>query len=91
MKGNLCFQIKSLDGLARFVGLGTLILCNNDLTWAELGKLRHMHILDLSLHGNSQLEKEPYCESHSCTTYIGPRHFSHKYLQKETSTKPNNK
>ncbi|KAJ8306566.1 hypothetical protein KUTeg_017111 [Tegillarca granosa] len=53
-------QIKSLDGLARYIALGTLNLANNDLSWHELGKIRNMHILNLYLHGNSYLEKDPY-------------------------------
>ncbi|XP_060082017.1 uncharacterized protein LOC132561310 [Ylistrum balloti] len=60
--GNNC--IKSLDGLSRFVALGTLNLANNALTWHELGKIRHVHILNLSLHGNPQLEKDPYYRIH---------------------------
>ncbi|XP_078317601.1 uncharacterized protein LOC111119226 isoform X1 [Crassostrea virginica] len=57
-------EIKSLDGLSRFVAIGTLNLSNNDLTWHELGKIRHIHILNLSLHGNSQMEKDPYYRIH---------------------------
>jgi hypothetical protein len=56
------FQLKSLDGLSKFVAVGNLNLSNNDLTWHELGKIRHLHILNLSFHGNHQLEKEPYCK-----------------------------
>ena len=56
------FQIKSLDGLSRFVALGNVSLSNNDLSWHELGKIRHVHIINLSLHGNVQLEKDPYCK-----------------------------
>jgi len=48
--------------MSKFVAMGTLNLANNDLDWQEVGKLRHMHILDLSLHGNAQLEKDPYCK-----------------------------
>lgn len=57
-------ELKSLDGLSKFVALGNLNLSNNDLTWHELGKIRHLHILNLSLHGNHQLEKDPYCRVH---------------------------
>lgn len=57
-------EIKSLDGLSRFVAIGTLNISNNDLTWHELGKIRHIHILNLSLHGNSQMEKDPYYRIH---------------------------
>lgn len=54
-------QVQSLDGFGRFVAIGTLDLSNNQLSWFELSKLQHLHILDLRLHGNSQLEKDPYC------------------------------
>ncbi|XP_077980954.1 uncharacterized protein LOC144436126 [Glandiceps talaboti] len=57
-------RITSLDGLSRFVAMGSLVLSNNDLTWKELAKMRHMHILDLSLHGNPHLEKDPYYRIH---------------------------
>ncbi|XP_070564121.1 uncharacterized protein [Ptychodera flava] len=57
-------RISSLDGLSRFVALGSLILSNNGLGWKELMKIRHMHILHLSLHGNSKLEKDPYYRIH---------------------------
>jgi len=56
------FQVKNLDGLSRLLAIGTLVLSQNDLAWDELYKIRHMHILDLSLHGNKQLEKDPYCK-----------------------------
>ena len=54
--------MKFLTGLQRFVALGTLVLSNNDIGWAELAKIRHLHILDLYLHGNAKLEKDPYCK-----------------------------
>ncbi|XP_063410298.1 uncharacterized protein LOC134693391 [Mytilus trossulus] len=57
-------ELKSLDGLSKFVALGNLNLSNNDLTWHELGKIRHLHILNLSFHGNRQLEKDPYYRIH---------------------------
>ena len=41
---------------------GTLILSNNDLDWNELQKIRHVHILDLTLHGNQKLEVDAYCK-----------------------------
>lgn len=56
------FQIKDLDCLSKFVAMGTVNLANNDVTWAEVGKLRNTHILELNLHGNKQLEKDPYCK-----------------------------
>ncbi|XP_052071124.1 uncharacterized protein LOC127709512 isoform X6 [Mytilus californianus] len=57
-------ELKSLDGLSKFVALGNLNLSNNDLTWHELGKIRHLHILNLSFHGNRQLEKDTYYRIH---------------------------
>ena len=58
----LYFQIKDLDCMTKFIALGSLNLANNELNWHQVGKLRHMHLLELSLHGNKQLEKDPYCE-----------------------------
>ena len=55
-------QISNLDGLSKFVALGELNLSNNDLTWTELMKIRNMHVLSLSLHGNKKMEKDPYCK-----------------------------
>ncbi|XP_022101698.1 uncharacterized protein LOC110985171 isoform X2 [Acanthaster planci] len=57
-------KISNLDGLSKFIALGCLNLANNDLKWGELMKIRHMHILDLSLHGNEILEKDEYCRIH---------------------------
>ncbi|KAF6017993.1 hypothetical protein EB796_023674 [Bugula neritina] len=57
-------KVQSLDGFGRFVAIGTLDLSNNQLSWFELSKLQHLHILDLRLHGNSQLEKDPYYRIH---------------------------
>ncbi|KAK3591251.1 hypothetical protein CHS0354_010617 [Potamilus streckersoni] len=57
-------EIKSIDCLAKFVALGTVNLANNDLSWHEVGKLRNLHIIDLSLHGNPQLERDPYYRIH---------------------------
>ena len=51
-----------MECLSKFVALGTLNLANNDLGWQEVGKLRHLRVLELSLHGNMQLEKDPYCK-----------------------------
>ena len=58
----LSAQVRSLEGLSQFPAFGTLILSNNDLDWNELLKLRHIQVLDLCLHGNPQLEGDPYCE-----------------------------
>ncbi|XP_074640976.1 uncharacterized protein LOC141898782 [Tubulanus polymorphus] len=57
-------KVKSLDGLSRFVAFGTLVLSHNALDWPELAKLRHMHILHLSLVGNPQLENDPHYRMH---------------------------
>ncbi|WAR24773.1 hypothetical protein MAR_038442, partial [Mya arenaria] len=64
--------ICDLDCLAKFVTMGTLNLANNNIGWQEVGKLRHMHILELSLHGNKQLEKDPYYRIHliDCLPYV---------------------
>ena len=58
----LSIQIKNLEGLSRFVALGSLLLANNNVAWKELLKIRHLHILEFSLHGNPELEKDPYCK-----------------------------
>ncbi|XP_052776216.1 uncharacterized protein LOC128214034 isoform X3 [Mya arenaria] len=65
-------EICDLDCLAKFVTMGTLNLANNNIGWQEVGKLRHMHILELSLHGNKQLEKDPYYRIHliDCLPYV---------------------
>ncbi|XP_072023984.1 uncharacterized protein [Amphiura filiformis] len=57
-------KICNLDGLSKFMAFGELNLSNNDLNWAELRKIRHMHILHLSLHGNKRMEKDPYYRIH---------------------------
>eukprot|EP00058_Branchiostoma_floridae_P005930 XP_002591418.1 hypothetical protein BRAFLDRAFT_69981 [Branchiostoma floridae] len=56
--------VRFLDGLSRFVAIGTLVLSDNDLTWEEVGKIRQLHILELYLHGNPQLEKDTYYRIH---------------------------
>ncbi|XP_076441220.1 uncharacterized protein LOC143280455 [Babylonia areolata] len=57
-------QLCCLEGLSRFLSLGTLVLSNNQLTWDSLAHLRHIHILALSLHGNPQLDKDPFYRIH---------------------------
>ena len=37
------------------MALGCLLLANNDIKWAELVKIRQLHVLELSLHGNALL------------------------------------
>ncbi|PFX19137.1 hypothetical protein AWC38_SpisGene16452 [Stylophora pistillata] len=56
--------VRSLEGLFSVAAFGTLILANNDLDWIELQKMRHVHILDLSLHGNHKLEMDAYYRMH---------------------------
>jgi len=56
--------VRSLEGLYSVVAFGTLILANNDLDWNELEKIRHVHILDLCLHGNPRLEIDAYYRMH---------------------------
>ncbi|XP_033108638.1 uncharacterized protein LOC117110139 isoform X2 [Anneissia japonica] len=57
-------RVTNLDGLSRFVALGLVNLSNNNLTWAELMKIRHIQILDLHLHGNTKLEADPNYRIH---------------------------
>lgn len=40
------------------------------LDWNELQKIRHVHILDLSLHGNHKLEMDAYCECFNVTNSL---------------------
>lgn len=62
--------MKSLEGLFSVAAFGTLVLANNDLDWNELQKIRHVHILDLSLHGNHKLEMDAYCECFNVTSSL---------------------
>ncbi|KAK2178310.1 hypothetical protein NP493_548g01020 [Ridgeia piscesae] len=65
-------QVRNLEGFSRFLALGSLILCNNNLSWNSLAKIRHMHILELSLHGNPELECTAYYRFHviDCLPHI---------------------
>ena len=36
--------------------VGTLDLSNNNLSWNELLRIRHVYVLDLRLYGNDTLE-----------------------------------
>ena len=56
-------QVKSLLGIEQFPSLGALLLAYNDLSWRELKRLHHMHILRITLVGNPQLDSDPNCES----------------------------
>ncbi|ELT99411.1 hypothetical protein CAPTEDRAFT_188526 [Capitella teleta] len=55
-----CNKVTNLDGLQRFIAIGSLLLSSNDIDWSELNKIRHLHILNLSLHGNRKLESDPH-------------------------------
>ncbi|XP_064604820.1 uncharacterized protein LOC135470042 [Liolophura sinensis] len=57
-------DIRCLVGLSRFMALGSLVLANNDLTWSELAKIKHLHILQLTLLGNPRLERDPFYRIH---------------------------
>eukprot|EP00057_Strongylocentrotus_purpuratus_P002337 XP_003724322.1 PREDICTED: uncharacterized protein LOC580904 isoform X2 [Strongylocentrotus purpuratus] len=57
-------QVTNLDGLSKFVALGTLNLSLNNLSWSDLRHIRHMYILELSLHGNPKLDRDPYYRLH---------------------------
>ena len=55
-------RIKTLDGLTKFIAIGTLNLHGNDLNWLELEKIRHLHTIDIILSNNPKLDKDPYCK-----------------------------
>ncbi|KAJ8039853.1 Protein tilB-like [Holothuria leucospilota] len=57
-------DVTNLYTLSRFIALGSLNLSFNNLHWNELMKIRHMHILELFLHGNIRLEKDPNYRIH---------------------------
>ncbi|BFZ16480.1 hypothetical protein BsWGS_19519 [Bradybaena similaris] len=57
-------QISLLGCLSRYLALGTLILSNNNLKWVDLEKIRHAHIMCISLHGNPCLDTDPYYRIH---------------------------
>ncbi|CAK8681103.1 unnamed protein product [Clavelina lepadiformis] len=57
-------QMRCLTGFSQLFAIGTLDLSNNFLTWNELARLRHIHILDLRLHANEDLEKDTYYRLH---------------------------
>jgi hypothetical protein len=57
----LLLKLKSLDGLSKFIAMGTLNMYGNDLNWTELEKIRHLHIIDINLLNNPRLEKDPNC------------------------------
>ncbi len=55
--------MKNLDGLSKFIAIGTLNLHGNDLNWPELEKIRHLHVVDLVLTNNPKLDKDSFCKS----------------------------
>ncbi|XP_028413476.1 uncharacterized protein LOC114536318 [Dendronephthya gigantea] len=57
-------KLRDINGLGRFSVLGCLILSNNCLDWCDLEDIQQTHILNLSLHGNPKLEKDPYYRMH---------------------------
>jgi hypothetical protein len=57
-------KVKNLEGLVRFVALGSLVLTNNNLDWQEIKRLSHLHILSLSLTGNPKLDNDPHYRHH---------------------------
>ncbi|KAK0052131.1 hypothetical protein Bpfe_018461 [Biomphalaria pfeifferi] len=57
---SICF----LNALSRYLALGTVILSNNNLKWIDLEKIRHAHFLSISLHGNPELDSDPYYRIH---------------------------
>ena len=59
----LAFQIRHLDGFDRFAALGRLDLSCNKLEFAELFKLRHVHIMSLDLY-NNPLTADPLYREH---------------------------
>ncbi|RDD46259.1 hypothetical protein TrispH2_001394 [Trichoplax sp. H2] len=54
-----CNRIRCLEGFGCFYSLGTINLANNNISWTDLQHLRNVHILDLCLYGNKELEKDP--------------------------------
>ena len=54
-------ELTSVTGLSRFVAFGTLNLSFNNLAWKSLGDIKHIHICNLHLQGNVEIEKDKYC------------------------------
>eukprot|EP00794_Sanderia_malayensis_P009916 gene9916-10931_t len=59
-----CNKLKNLSGFEYFETLGTLNLCENDIDWSELLKIRHLQILNLNLLGNEKLVKDRNYRKH---------------------------
>lgn len=50
-----------MDGLSKFVALGTLNLHSNNIDWLEFERIRHLHIVDLITVNNPKLSNDPNC------------------------------
>ena len=57
-------KLQSLDGLDRFIVLGSLNLSKNNLSWKELRKISHITILGLYLFKNHRLDQDPQYRVH---------------------------
>ncbi|XP_012936780.1 uncharacterized protein LOC101846343 [Aplysia californica] len=57
-------SLRYIDTLSKFLALGSLVLSNNDLKWMDLRKLQYGHFLSISLHGNKNLDSDPYYRIH---------------------------
>jgi len=51
-------QIKCLKPLSYFYGLGSLDLSNNLISWNSLHDLKHVHIIDLNIFDNDELQED---------------------------------
>ena len=52
-------RLATLDGIASFGALGRLDLGHNKLGWEEVQRLAPMHVVELTLAGNSALRRAP--------------------------------
>jgi len=51
-------QIKCLKPLSYFYGLGSLDLSNNLISWNSLHDLKHVHVIDLNIFNNDELQED---------------------------------
>nr|XP_032821922.1 uncharacterized protein LOC116948858 isoform X3 [Petromyzon marinus] len=58
-------QLECVAGLGVFVALGSLDLSGNLLQWQSLHSLRPLHVLNLRLHGNPALQRDPHYRVHA--------------------------
>ncbi|XP_078461732.1 uncharacterized protein LOC144726746 isoform X1 [Lampetra planeri] len=58
-------QLECVAGLGVFVALGSLDLSGNLLQWQSLHDLRPLHVLNLRLHGNPALQRDPHYRVHA--------------------------